>query len=154
MNTPSPNSTDSPSSKGRGAGRSLIRGRATALQTAIVFLVLGTISANMGPQLGAAAELRERESGVARQLSALRLCIDHYKDIHGSYPDLSASFDALIAHGASAPVLTAAPVNQISHSATIGTRATPGNGWLYGGTTGPEAGTIFALDSTGKTLDF
>jgi type II secretory pathway pseudopilin PulG len=139
---------------GRRVARPLFRGRATAMQTAVVFLFLGTVAANIGPRLGAAADLSERQTDAIRQLSALRACIDHYRDRHGSYPDLSRSFDALLAGGESAPVLTAAPVNPISRSATVSTKATPGNGWLYGGSSGPEAGTIFALDAAGKTLDF
>jgi hypothetical protein len=124
------------------------------LQTAVVFLFLGTVAANIGPRLGAAADLNERRGDAVRELSALRASIDHYKSTVGVYPDLSRSFDALLAGGRSAPVLTAAPVNPLVHSAAVSTRATPGNGWLYGGTSGPEAGTIFALDSAGKTLDF
>jgi type II secretory pathway pseudopilin PulG len=154
MDMERPETPPTQSSAGRRLVRPLFRGRATAVQTALVFLFLGTLAANVGPRFGAAAELKERRADTIRQLSSLRLCIDRYKLRHGTYPDLSRSFDALVAGGESAPVLTAAPINSISRSAAVSTRATPGNGWEYGGISGPEAGTIFALDAMGKTLDF
>jgi type II secretory pathway pseudopilin PulG len=139
---------------GRRARRPLFRGRILAVHTAIVLLFLGLLAANVGPRYVAAAQLGRRQGDLVRQLAALRMSIDRYKQKHGMYPDLSGSFDALVSGGESAPLLTAAPVNPISQSAAVSTAATAGNGWLYGGTSGAEAGTVFALDLTGKTLDF
>ena len=134
--------------------RPLLHGRVVAVQTAIVLLFVGLLAANVGPRFGAAAQTGQRQGDVVRQLAALRMCIDRYKLRYGTYPDLGRSFDALLSGGESVPLLTDAPVNPISHSAAVSTAATAGNGWVYGGTVGPQAGTIFALDSGGKALDY